>query len=236
MPQRLLPGRVNATLRFHGIRAPGVLERYREKEIIVGQRAEVHRPYMWHGTSYYIYASHYYHRPAYYGWVYNPWARAVYYQWGWAGNPWYGYYGSCFAPAPFHPAADLWLTDYLLAENLKMAYDQQQNALKQVRSRVRKTLVLQRVNGVATVIWDPRRRSTAFCHVQAAPEGLHTDEGQSKFCFERPATERPRRAFSANHNSNLTVLWGPADEVRGIRRIAVALVYPLLRIRAQWDA
>jgi len=94
-------------------------------------RAVVYRSYLWRGRPYYVYAPYYYYRPAYYGWAYAPWGAPVYYQWGWAGNPWYGYYGSYFAPAPFYPAADLWLTDYILAENLKMAYDAQQNAAPQ---------------------------------------------------------------------------------------------------------
>ena len=91
-------------------------------------RAVVYRPYYWRGRPYYVYAPYYYYRPVYYGWVYNPWARPVYYPWGWAGNPWYGYYGYYFAPAPVYPGADLWLTDFILAENLRMAYDAQQEA------------------------------------------------------------------------------------------------------------
>ncbi|HYN15388.1 MAG TPA: hypothetical protein VES66_06330 [Terriglobales bacterium] len=89
-------------------------------------RAVVYRSYLWRGRSYYVYAPYYYYRPAYYGWAYAPWGAPVYYQWGWAGNPWYGYYGYYFAPARYYPGADLWLTDFILAENLRMAYDAQQ--------------------------------------------------------------------------------------------------------------
>jgi hypothetical protein len=88
-------------------------------------RAVVYRPYSWHGRPYYVYAPYYYYRPAYYGWVYNPWVRPVYYRWWWASDPWYPYYGYYFAPAPFYPAASLWLADFILAENLRMAYDAQ---------------------------------------------------------------------------------------------------------------
>ncbi|MGO9211847.1 MAG: hypothetical protein ACLP2H_17170 [Terriglobales bacterium] len=90
-------------------------------------RAVVYRPYAWGGRSYFVYAPYYYYRPAFYGWAYGPWGVPVAYGWGWAGNPWYGYYGYYFAPAPFYPGADLWLTDYILAENLRMAYDAQQS-------------------------------------------------------------------------------------------------------------
>ena len=88
-------------------------------------RAVVYRPYSWHGRPYYVYAPYYYYRPAYYGWVYNPWARPVYYRWGWFGDPWYPYYGYYFAPASFYPGANLWLVDFILAENLRMAYEAQ---------------------------------------------------------------------------------------------------------------
>jgi hypothetical protein len=90
-------------------------------------RAVVYRPYTWHGRPYYVYAPYYYYRPAYYGWAFNPWAAPVYYRWGWAGDPWYPYYGYYFAPAPFYPYASLWLVDFILAENLRMAYDAQQS-------------------------------------------------------------------------------------------------------------
>jgi hypothetical protein len=91
-------------------------------------RAVVYRPYYWRGRPYYVYAPYYYYRPVYYGWVYNPWAVPVYYRWGWFGDPWYPYYGYYFAPAPFYVGASLWLTDFILAENLRMAYDAQQRA------------------------------------------------------------------------------------------------------------
>jgi hypothetical protein len=60
--------------------------------------------------------------------VYDPWPTPVYYTWGWYGDPWYGPYGYYFAPEPYYPTASLWLTDYLIAENLKLASDAQQNA------------------------------------------------------------------------------------------------------------
>ncbi|MGB9103482.1 MAG: hypothetical protein WCC59_01880 [Terriglobales bacterium] len=99
-------------------------------------RAVVYRPYSWHGRPYYVYAPYYYYHPAYYGWAYNPWARPVYYRWGWAGDPWYPYYGYYFAPAPFYPGANLWLTDFILAENLRMAYDAQQSEGVPIAPRV----------------------------------------------------------------------------------------------------
>jgi hypothetical protein len=40
--------------------------------------------------------------------------------------PWYGYYGTYFTPYPQYASPDLWLTDYLIAENLRLAYENQQ--------------------------------------------------------------------------------------------------------------
>jgi hypothetical protein len=83
----------------------------------------VYRSYAYGGVTYYRYTPVVYYRPAFYGWAYNPWPAPVHYTWGWAGDPWYGYYGPYFAPYPAYPTASLWLTDFLLAENLQAAYE-----------------------------------------------------------------------------------------------------------------
>lgn len=82
-----------------------------------------YRSYYYGGYPYYGYAPAYYYQPVYYGWAYNPWPAPVYYNWGWAGQPWYGYYGPYYQPYPAYPSAAFWLTDYLLAENLRLAYE-----------------------------------------------------------------------------------------------------------------
>lgn len=89
--------------------------------------AYAYREHFYGGRPYYYYAPAYYYRPGFYGWAYNPWAAPVYYNWGWGpAAPWF--YGGYFVPAPSYPTASLWLTDYLLAENLKLAYENQQAA------------------------------------------------------------------------------------------------------------
>jgi hypothetical protein len=50
----------------------------------------------------------------------------VVYPWGWAGNPWFGYYGFYFTPYPVYATPALWLTDYMLAADLTAAYAAQQ--------------------------------------------------------------------------------------------------------------
>ena len=85
--------------------------------------AYAYRGGYYRGVAYYGYVPAYYYAPAYYGWAYNPWARPVVYGWGWGGSPWYGYYGYYFTPAPVYATPSLWITDYLLAANLQVAYE-----------------------------------------------------------------------------------------------------------------
>ena len=77
---------------------------------------------------YYGYVPAYYYGPAFYGWAYNPWAAPVAYSWGWGGAPWYGYYGYYFNPYPVYASAALWMTDYVISQNLQAAYAAQAQA------------------------------------------------------------------------------------------------------------
>jgi hypothetical protein len=85
----------------------------------------VYRSYYYRGVPYYAYVPPFYFHPVFYGWVYNPWRVPVYYRWAWfiAPPPWYVYWGPYFAPAPVYPSAAFWLTDFLLAESLRAAYE-----------------------------------------------------------------------------------------------------------------
>ncbi len=98
---------------------------YVQRTYVYGGRryAYAYRSYYYHGVAFYGYAPAFYYRPVFYGWAYDPWAVPVAYSWGWGGNPWYGYYGYYFTPYPTYASASLWLTDYLLAENLRAAYE-----------------------------------------------------------------------------------------------------------------
>jgi YD repeat-containing protein len=97
---------------------------YMSRTYVVGGHTYVHvyRGHYYHGLPYYVYVPPYYYAPAYYGWIYNPWPRPVYYRWGWYSSPWYRPYRYYFVPYPVYPYASLWLTDYALAENLRLAY------------------------------------------------------------------------------------------------------------------
>jgi len=98
---------------------------YVQRTYVIGGRTSVYvyNRFAYHGAFYYGYVPGYYFRPAFYGWAYNPWLNPVYYRWDWLGSAWYAPYGYYFAPAPYYPVASLWLTDYVLAESLRAAYD-----------------------------------------------------------------------------------------------------------------
>ena len=97
---------------------------YIQRPYTYGGHAYYARAYYYHGGYYRAYYRGYYYRgvylngympayyypPAYYGWAYAPWATPVAYGWGWAGSPWYGYYGGYFAPYPVFPSASYWRT------------------------------------------------------------------------------------------------------------------------------
>jgi len=87
--------------------------------------AVVYRSYYYGGVPYYGYVPPFYYAPAFYGWAIAPWVAPVPWGWGWAAAPWYGYYNDYFVPAPVYPYPALWLTDFLLAENLRAAYEMQ---------------------------------------------------------------------------------------------------------------
>ena len=87
--------------------------------------------YPYHGVYVEVYAPRYYYAPAFYAYAYYPWATPVVFApaaWGWAGNPWYGYYGYYFAPYPVYAGPSFWLTDYLISTSLAAAYAAQAQA------------------------------------------------------------------------------------------------------------
>jgi hypothetical protein len=87
-----------------------------------------YRGYDYHGRHMDVYAPDHFYHPGFYGWAYHPWASPIHYGWGWGGAPWAGYYGGFFEPAPVYPTAALWLTDYMIAQDLQAAYAAHQDA------------------------------------------------------------------------------------------------------------
>jgi hypothetical protein len=90
--------------------------------------ARVYRPFSYRGVMLNVYTPVRYYRPGFYAYAYSPWARPVFYNWGWAGNPWYSYYGGYFSPYREYLSPTLWLTDYLLATTLQQAYQERIDA------------------------------------------------------------------------------------------------------------
>jgi hypothetical protein len=82
----------------------------------------IYHGYTYRGVYVSVYAPSYYYSPGYYGWAYNPWGAPVFYQWGFAGSPWFGFYGSYFVPAPYYSSASTWLTDYMISSDLQASY------------------------------------------------------------------------------------------------------------------
>ncbi len=103
---------------------------YMQRTYVVEGRPYVHvyRAYRYRGMVYYRYVPAYHYQPRFYGWVSNPWRSQVAYNWGWQSAPWYGFYGGYFTPAPAYPSASLWLTDFVVGENLKLAYQSRQES------------------------------------------------------------------------------------------------------------
>jgi hypothetical protein len=103
---------------------------YISRTYVNGRRpyAHVYREYRYRGFLYYRYVPAVYYGPRFYGWVISPWfvpVRSV-----WFGvhrpAPWLGLYAGYFTPYPMYSSADSLLTDYLLAANLRLAYESQQ--------------------------------------------------------------------------------------------------------------
>ncbi len=87
-----------------------------------------YRSYMFRGAAFEVYAPFRYYGVGFYGWAYNPWFNPIVFSWGWGPSPWYGYYGSYFAPYPTYPNASAWLTDYMISSDLQADYQAYQDA------------------------------------------------------------------------------------------------------------
>jgi hypothetical protein len=140
-----------------------------------------YRPYSYWGVPMDVYAPGFYFAPAFYGWAYYPWAAPIAYPWGWAGNPWYAYYGAYFTPYPVYASPALWLTDYYVAQTLQAAYAERAaelaNAQLQapapippdvksaIAEEVRREIALERSEAVAGVQATPDPGSSGIARI-----------------------------------------------------------------------
>jgi hypothetical protein len=61
----------------------------------------------------------------YFAWALAAWPRPMSYAWGWQAQAWYPTYGSQFTPYAAYTSPDLWMTDYIIAQNMQTAYQAQ---------------------------------------------------------------------------------------------------------------
>ena len=90
--------------------------------------ARVYRPFTYRGVAMEMYTPVRFYRPAFYAYAYSPWLTPVSYSWGWAGSPWFGFYGGYFSPYRVYAGPAFWLTDYLFAMTLQEAYQERMDA------------------------------------------------------------------------------------------------------------
>ena len=194
-----------------------------------------YRPYMWGGFALNVYAPGLFFAPAFYGWAYNPWAVPVVYGgWGWAGTPWYGYYGGWFAPYPTYLGPSYWLTDYLVSQSLMAAYAEQQAAAAaaynaqasyaaplspdvkdMIAAEVQRQIALENSEAAAGVQSTPdpgssgvaRMLSDGQPHVFVVSSGLDVTSNAGGECFITEGDVlQLRGAVPAGQPANLTVL------------------------------
>ena len=82
-----------------------------------------YNPYSFRGVRLEVYTPARFYPVGFYGWAYTRWPGAVLYTWGFAGSPWYGYYGAYFSPFAVYPLPSLWLTDYVISTSLEKGYE-----------------------------------------------------------------------------------------------------------------
>ncbi len=77
----------------------------------------------WGGHPYFCYHHWVGFNPWFWGWYYGPWVPWGY-PWGWYNDPWYhDYWFWYFHPYPRYTSPGQWVTDWILADMLKAAYD-----------------------------------------------------------------------------------------------------------------
>lgn len=164
---------------------------YVSRTYVVGGHSyvRVYRGHYYHGRPYYVYVPPYYYSPAYYDWMYGPWPRPVYYHWGWYGSIWYRPYGYYFMPYPVYPYASLWLTDYLIAENLRLAYEADQLNSQQPSDRR---------SAITPAAYHPGGQTTSGSAV-LTPEvkQMIADEVKGVIAEQQKAATRPNGASQA---------------------------------------
>jgi len=82
----------------------------------------VYQTYIFAGITFYRYIPVAYYPPEFYLWIDRPWRVPVAYVWDWEREPWTDAYHGYFTPESSYSSPELWLADYLIAENLRNAF------------------------------------------------------------------------------------------------------------------
>lgn len=88
--------------------------------------AHVYRVARYGGVVYVRYVPATSHPAGFYERVLTPWPKPVAYKWGAKQSPGIDFYAGYFTPDSSYPTASLWLTDFVLAEDLQRAYERHQ--------------------------------------------------------------------------------------------------------------
>ncbi len=91
---------------------------------------QIYRPYTNGNTRLDVYATTRYFAPNFYQWAQTPFKGRQNFAWTYTSNssPWYGHYRGYFTPEPAYDTPALYLTDYMLAATLYVAYATQDQA------------------------------------------------------------------------------------------------------------
>jgi hypothetical protein len=185
-------------------------------------REFAHRTYYFHGRAYDRFYSRYgyrglyldvyspfvYYPTGFYGWAYNPWLAPVPYAWGWGGNPWYGYYGGYFAPEPVYPNASVWLTDYMIANNLQTAYQARVDAQLTVAAQPAGAGPVAMTPEVKQAVAEEVKRQIALENAEAQTNGQGQVPDPASSSIARMLSDGASHVFVVGHSLDLVNLAG----------------------------
>jgi len=171
-----------------------------------------YRPYSWRGLALNVYAPGVYYAPAYYGWAYHSWAAPVVYGgWGWAGRPWYGYYGGWFAPYPRYAGPAFWLTDYLVSQTLMAAYQERASELAAARMNYAEPMSPAVKDLVAAEV----QRQLALENSEATAGAAQTPPDPGSSGIARMLSDGQPHVFVVSNGLNVTTANGECSVTEG---------------------
>jgi hypothetical protein len=164
--------------------------------------------YSYHGAYVEMYSPSFYYGPGFYGWAYNPWVAPVPFAWGFAGVPWFGFYGGFFTPYALYASPSLWLTDYMISQSLAANYQAAQDAQAQGQGQAQDDAPAADAAALSPQIKDQIaaevQRQIALENSEA--QAANTDAGQDPASsgIQRMLTDNIQHVFVAGNDLDLT--------------------------------